>query len=73
MYDKNGDGIITKEEVLRLFVDDVFGQSLFNDLNVIKGNISCSKRKSVYIGLILRIKLRFVFQHVDKIKKKKFQ
>lgn len=47
MYDKNGDGIITKEEVLRLFVDDVLGKNLFNDLNVKKGKISRSKRKGV--------------------------
>lgn len=43
MYDKNGDGIITKEEILRLFVDDVLGKNLFNDLNVKKGDKGITK------------------------------
>lgn len=64
MYDKNGDGIITKEEVLRLFVDDVLGKNLFNDLNVKKGKISRSKRKGV---LYFKRKLQFIFQNFDTI------
>lgn len=37
MYDQDGDDLITRKEMIKLFVDSNLGFDLFNDLDNIKG------------------------------------
>lgn len=41
VYDRNGDGIITKEEIITLFSDRQLADKLFNALDFTTGKFTC--------------------------------
>ncbi|XP_048750586.1 uncharacterized protein LOC125662418 [Ostrea edulis] len=45
MYDQDGDDLITRKEMIKLFVDSNLGFDLFNDLDNIKGDGGITKKE----------------------------